>query len=195
MAQGLGKEDAVTQLLERWQAGEGSALHAALPMLYRDLQRAAEMCLRGRGEDVSLEPAGLIHEVFLRLAGDREPPLIRDRAHFLAFAAKMMRRMVVDRIRERNSAKRGGGVPNVPLDDQVEGGALNLDEALDVEAAMTRLELVHPKAARVIELRYYGGYELQEVAEIVGVSLTTVIRRQRTGEEWLAREMRRRNRP
>ncbi len=194
MGQGGGQADEVTQLLERWQEGDGTALHAALQIVYPEMQRAAEMCLRGRAESVSLEPAGLIHEVFLRLAGEREAPRIRDKGHFLAFAAKMMRRIVVDGVRHRNSAKRGGGTPDLPLDEGVKGEGQNLEQTLDVDAAMARLALVHPKAARVIELRYYGGYELQEVAEIVGASLTTVIRRQRTGEAWLAREMRPRQR-
>ena len=190
MPEGAGKEDPVAPLLERWQAGDAAALHAALQITYTDMQRIAEMCLRGKGESVSLEPAGLIHEVFLRLAGEREPPRIRDKAHFLAFAAKVMRRIVVDRVRERNSAKRGGGVAALPLQDEVAGARLNLDQTLDVDAALARLALMHPKSARVIQLRYYGGYELLEVAEIVGASLTTVIRRLRMGEQWLAREMR-----
>lgn len=184
------KEDPVAALLERWHAGDAPALHAALQIAYADMQRIAEMCLRGKGENVSLEPAGLIHEVFLRLAGERQPPRILDSAHFLAFAAKVMRRIVVDRVRERNSAKRGGGVPDLPLEEEVEGERVNLEQTLDIDAALSRLALVHPKAARVIQLRYYGGYELLEVAEIVGASLTTVIRRLRTGEHWLAREMR-----
>ncbi|MBL8174522.1 MAG: sigma-70 family RNA polymerase sigma factor [Bryobacterales bacterium] len=179
----------MSPLLARWQAGDPDALHEVLPLLYPEMRRTAEACLRGRGDTVSLEAAGLIHEVFLRIAGDKEPPRIHDKAHFLAFAAKMMRRILVDRIRERNTAKRGGGLPNLPLDDQLEGEGANLDTSLDVATALSRLALVHPSAARVIQLRYFGGYELQEVAEIVGASLTTVIRRLRRGEQWLAREM------
>lgn len=186
----MSKEDPVPALLERWQSGDAAALHAALQIAYPDLQRIAEMCLRGKGENISLEPAGLIHEVFLRLAGEREPPRIHDKAHFLAFAAKVMRRIVVDRVRERRSAKRGGGVPDLPLVDELEGACFNLEQTLDIDAALARLALVQPKAARVIQLRYFGGYELLEVAEIVGASLTTVIRRLRAGEQWLAREMR-----
>ncbi|MBS1824345.1 MAG: sigma-70 family RNA polymerase sigma factor [Acidobacteria bacterium] len=186
----MSNEDPVPALLERWQAGDAAALHAALQIAYPDMQRIAEMCLRGKGENVSLEPAGLIHEVFLRLAGEREPPRIGNKAHFLAFAAKVMRRIVVDRARERKTAKRGGGVPDLPLEDEVEGSRFNLEQTLDIDAALARLALVHPNAARVIQLRYFGGYELLEVAEIVGASLTTVIRRLRAGEQWLAREMR-----
>ncbi len=189
MAPRAGKEDQTAELIARWQSGDTAALPLLLHAIYGDLQRIAGSCLRGRGGD-SLEPAALIHEAFLRLAGDRSPPVIRDKGHLLAFIAKVMQRIVVDHIRERSSAKRGGGVPDLPLDDQLGAGERNIEQVLDIGTALARLAQAHPEAAMVLELRYYGGYELQEIAELTGVSLTTVTRRQRAGQAWLARQMR-----
>ena len=181
----------VTQLLQDWQSGDPTAFDQALQLVYNEMHRSAQSYLRRNapGSNVTLQPTALIHEVFLRLSTGRIPPQIRDRRHFLALAAKVMRRILVDRARERCAVKRGGGAIRMPLDDHLESVHPDLDRFLLADSALTKLFAAHPDLARVIELRYYAGYEIQETAEILDVSTATVARRQRAAEAWLAKEI------
>lgn len=179
----------VTLLLQQWQAGNPTALNEAMQFVYAEMHRSAEWILRRGRQSITMQPTVLIHEVFLRLAGERVPPQIRDKRHFLAFTAKVMRRILVDGARQRNSVKRGGELHRITVSDQLESAGEDLDQFLMVDAALSNLFEANADLARVIELRYYGGYELQEVAEILEVSLATVVRRQRAAEAWLAREI------
>jgi RNA polymerase sigma factor (TIGR02999 family) len=179
----------VTQLLQDWQAGNPDAFDQALELVYHEMHRAAQSYVRRGNQGQTLQPTALIHEVYLRLAAGKTPPQIRDRRHFLALAAKVMRRILVDRARERCAAKRGGGGHRMALDDHLESAYHDLDQFLLVDSALNDLFAEHADLARVIELRYYAGFEIQETAEILGISTATVGRRQRAAEAWLARSI------
>lgn len=177
----------VTQLLRDWQGGDRKAFDLALDAVYHEMRRAAQAALRRGRPNQTLQPTALIHEVFLRLSTGKTPLQIQDRNHFLALAAKVMRRILVDRVREQNAVKRGGGAQRHALDDHLESRGRDLDQFLLIDSALNDLFQVEPELATVIEMRYYAGFEIQETATILGVSTATVARRQRAAEAWLAR--------
>jgi len=180
----------VTGLLSRWHAGEGEALGELLPVVYEELHRQADRAMRRERSDHTLQATALVHEVFLRLAASR-PPEWRDRDHFYATTARLMRRILVDHARSLKAQRRGGGASKVPLreDDRVSREPLvdliTLDQALDA------LEAIDERKARVVELRFFAGLTVQEVASELGVSVPTVILDTRLARAWLFDHIRR----
>lgn len=183
----MGPGTNITDLLERWRSGDRGAFDQAVGLLYDELHKAAGGCLRWSPRD-SLQPTLLIHEAYLRLAGSMPGPL-EDRRHFLAIAAKVMRRILVDRVREASALKRAGDAVRVPLDENTPAPVPDFEDCLVLDQQLDRLEEAHPDWARVIELRYFGGYGLEETAAALGISVPTVVRRQRVAEAWLARKL------
>jgi RNA polymerase sigma factor (TIGR02999 family) len=178
----------VTTLLRQWSEGDPEALNRLLPLMYAELRRLAHQRLRREHRNRSLNTTGLVHDAYLKLVDVRHARF-RDRAHFLAMASRVMRRLLVDQARARRAEKRGGGAENLELDearlvsdDQAEALA-NLDEALQ------RLEALDPRPAQIVEQRYFGGLSLEETAEALGVSLATVKRELRFAHAWLASEL------
>ena len=178
----------ISTLIRRWSGGDQSALDQLIPIVYEHLRRLAHRRLRGE-PGCSLDTTGLVHEAYLKLATGPEPQL-RDRAHFLALASRVMRNLLVDRARARKAAKRGGGAVHEDLDDPL--GWIpdrELDRYVDVDAALRRLEEMDPRQSRILEQRYFGGLSLDETAEALGVSLATVKRELRSARAWLAAEL------
>lgn len=180
-----------TVLLRRWSAGDPSALEDLLPMVYGELRRQAAVLLRGERKAPTFEPTALVHDAFVRLAGS-DPIVWENRTHFFAVAARAMRRVLVDHARRRDSEKRGGEFSRVGLTFADRMGAAAETRYLDVlavDSALGRLERISERRARVVEMRFFGGLEDREIAELLGVSLSTVEREWRTARTFLAREL------
>ncbi len=178
----------VTRLLARWRAGDPGAREELVPLVYSELRRLAQRHLRRERRGHTLEPTALVHEVYLKLV-DRDHPQWRDRIHFYAVAAQLMRRILVDHARERAAAKRGGGALKVSLDearDQAEEKAADL---VALDDALEELSRLDPRKGRIIELRYFGGLTIDETAEVLAVSAPTVVSETRLARAWLFRAM------
>ena len=181
----------VTQLLRRIQAGDRDVVGQLLPLLYDDLHQQAERYLAREGRDPILQPTMLVHEAYLRLV-DQSRVDWQGRSHFLAVGAVAMRRVLVDQARHRGRLKRGGDRQRVTLDMAVEDHKLSVDrdeDLLAVDEALRRLAEVDPRQARIVELRFFAGMTVAEVAEVLGVSKRTVEAEWTAVRAWLRREL------
>lgn len=178
----------VTQLLARWAGGERAALDALMPVVYAELRKIADAFLRRERSGHTLQPTALVHEAWLRLVR-QDQPSFDHRKQFYALAAQMMRRILVDHARTVNAEKRGGGLVRTTLEEAVEVCADRTVEFLVLDEALTRLARVSARQAQVIELRYFGGMNVEEMAGLLGVSPATISRDQRTAEAWLSHAM------
>ena len=180
-------DDAITQTLVACAAGDRDAWQRLAPFLYQELRRLAENYLRDERGGHTLQPTALVHESYIRLVEQRLPKF-ESRAHFLGLAARVMRQVLVDSARAHRAEKRGGAAKRVPLEDAealVEGipwGVLELDEALG------RLAKASEPQAQVIELHYFGGLPVAEMAQLTGRSERTLARELRAAKLFLARE-------
>lgn len=187
----------VTQLLRRWSDGDDAAMHKLLPLVYQDLRMLARHHLRGEREGHTLQGTGLVHEAYLRMERFGAVQW-QSRAHFFGWASAVMRHILVDHARARQSSKRGGDAQAVSLDALPDGGAsaaVHVDDAFDLVAldtALQRLERLDEQQARVVELRFFGGLSVVETAESLGISAATVKREWATARAWLLRELDRR---
>ncbi len=178
----------VTQLLARWAEGDRSALDGLMPIVYGELRRIADGYLRRERSGHTLQPTALVNEAWLRLV--RQDGLHFDhRRQFYALAAQAMRRILVDHARAVNADKRGGGAAKTTLGLDVAGGANRTVELLALDEALDQLARVSPRQAQVIELRYFGGLTVDEIADLVGISAATVSRDQKAAEAWLGHVM------
>lgn len=182
-------ETSVTACLERLRAGDSGALDRILPLVYNELRALAGAQLRDERTGHTLGATALVHEAYVRLA-DRERLDPKDRSHFFALAAQSMRRVLIDHARARRRQKRGQGQNLVPLDeiehlvgDQAADELIALDEALD------RLAIASPRAAQVVERRFFAGLTLEETAESLATSLKTVQRDWIQARAWLRKEV------
>jgi RNA polymerase sigma-70 factor (ECF subfamily) len=178
----------ITKLLNRLNAGDTTAREQLLALVYDELRRRARAWMRGEGVDNTLQPTALVHEVWLRMIQQREWNL-KNRADFFAMAAEMMRRILIDHARSTNAKKRGGDKVFVPLENAMAVAVEFPAQLLDLHHALEQLGQVDPHRARVVELRFFGGLSDDEIAEVTGVSSTTVYRQWRTARAWLSREL------
>ena len=178
----------VTELLRAWRSGDTQAGDLLVRVLYRELHDMARQRLRGERPGMTLQTTALVHETYLRLVDQRRVEW-RDRGHFLALAATMMRRVLVDRARARQAGKRGAGEPVITLTDAASAGVNSADQMLDVDRAIARLAGAFPRPARVVEMRFFGGLELEEIGAVLGITERTVKRDWAFARAWLAREM------
>jgi len=179
----------VTRLLERASAGDAGARATLFDVLYRELRRVAEAAMRDERADHTLQPTALVHEAFLRLAGDQGR--FESRAHFLGVAAGAMRRVLVDHARGRNAQKRGSGATLVTVDDLDDLPQPSVDD-LDLvvlDDALSRLTALDARQGQIVELRFFGGLSVEETAAVVGVSERTVKREWQLSRAWLRREI------
>jgi RNA polymerase sigma-70 factor (ECF subfamily) len=180
----------VTVWLARLREGAPEALDRLVPLLYGDLQRLARQRLRSERAEHTLDTGALVNEAYLRLV-DQRRIVVHDRSEFFAAASRTMRRVLVDYARARRRAKRGGGVANIPLEAVEEFlSEKAADETLALDEALQRLEATQPRAARVVELRFFGGLTLEETAALLGVSTKTVQRDGDAAMAWLRKEVR-----
>jgi RNA polymerase sigma factor (TIGR02999 family) len=181
------KAGEVTRLLGAWGRGDRAALDQLLPLVHAELRTLAARRLARERPGHTLQPTALVNEAFVRLFRGR-PVRWESRAHFFGVAARLMRQVLVDHVRVRQAGKRGGGLARVSLDEamDVPDAALAL---LTVDAALTELARVDARQASVAELRIFGGLNLEEAGEVLGVSPATVSRDWRVARAWLAREL------
>ena len=179
-----GPSSQITLLLNEMQRGDHRAGEQAVGLVYQELHRIASRHLRREGPGHTLVTTALIHEAYLRLSSGR-PFEIQNRGHFFAIASQQMRRILVDHARGKNADRRGGHAVQVSLDEaRVASAPPNLDVLL-LDQALKELESMEARAAKVVELRYFGGYTDKEVVEALGVSLATVRRDWEFARCWL----------
>ena len=179
----------VTQLLQHWKQGDEQALHALIPVVYRELKRLAHYHLQSERSDHTLQSTALVHEVYLRLLGNR-PADLQNRAHFIAVASRLMRQILVDYARGRRASKRDGGfriefeyLDAIPVTDDAE--LLALDDALN------ELSRIDERQGKIVEMKFFGGLSAPEISDVLGISRATVDRDWATARVWLHRQMRR----
>jgi RNA polymerase sigma factor (TIGR02999 family) len=176
-----------TLLLDRWRSGDQDALQALIPLVYKELRGAAHRCLRAERPDHTLQSTELVHEVYLRLAGDR-PRLIENRAHFVAIAAKLMRQILVDYARRRAAAKRGPQY-KVELDESFYLPQRQNVDLVELDRALTRLSRRDAQQEKIVEMRFFGGLTVEETAAALKISPATVKRDWNMAKAWLTREV------
>jgi RNA polymerase sigma factor (TIGR02999 family) len=177
----------VSHLLAAWSGGDRAALDELIPLVYDELRRLAHIYTGGESPGHTLQTSALVNEAYLRLA-NRNPSL-KNRAHFFAICAQLMRQILVDHARRRRSRKRGGGALRVSLD---EGVIVSEERAADVVAlddALARLAGLDHRQSRIVELRFFGGLNIEETAEVLEVSPGTVMRDWTLAKAWLRREI------
>jgi RNA polymerase sigma factor (TIGR02999 family) len=174
----------ITVLLQRFRRGDKAAADELLPLVYDELKRLAASRMKTERPGHTLQPTALVHEVYLKLAMG-SPVNWQNRAHFFAVAAQHMRHIIVDHARAATAGKRGGGKVVVSLDDFT-GASLPPDESmLALDEALTRLKNVDQRAARVVELRFFGGLTERDIAEVLGIGVTTTKRDWEFARAWL----------
>ena len=176
--------DDVAHLLDAWAHGDGEALNRLVDLLYLELHRLAHAHMRRERPGHTLQTTAIVNELYLRLAAQRQPNP-RSRAQFFGVSAHLIRRILVDYARSRSYAKRGGGVPAVPIDDDA---LLSPEAGVDVLAlddALERLSSQDERKARIVELRYFGGMTIDEIAHALGISAITVSREWSFARAWL----------
>ena len=177
-------QETITLLLKNWSAGDQAAAEKVLPLVYGELRRIAERQLRGEREAHTLQATAIVHEAYLCLAGQAglEWP---SRSHFFAFAAHLIRRILVDYARHRNRAKRGAEYQKVTLSEVADLPLEQAPDLVDLDEALSGLEKVDPRKAAVVELKFFAGLSLEEIAGQLGVSEETVSRDWRRARAWL----------
>jgi RNA polymerase sigma-70 factor (ECF subfamily) len=179
----------ITDLLQAWSAGQHDALQRLTPLVYGELHRLAHHYMSGERTGHTLQSSALVNEAYLRLV-DSSRVRWQNRAHFFAVSAQLMRRILVDFARSRQYAKRGGDAPMLSLDDVA---VVNEDcaEIAALDDALNQLATVDLRKSRVVELRFFGGLSVEETAEVLKVSVETVMRDWKLAKAWLRRELRR----
>ena len=180
----------VTALLGAWRNGHGDALEKLIPIVYEDLRRVAARQMRAERSGHTLQTTALVHEAFLRITREQDRTW-QNRAHFFAVAAQIMRNLLVDHARKAARSKRGGGVANISLTEAAALISTNPETLLAVDEALRRLAEAAPRASRIVELRYFVGLSVEEVARIMDVSEKTVQREWNTAKAWLRAELKR----
>jgi RNA polymerase sigma factor (TIGR02999 family) len=177
----------ITELLKAWGQGDQDALEGLVPLVESELRRLAQHYMRNEARDHLLQTTALVNEAFIRLVDQRRVQW-QSRAHFYGIAAHLMRRILIDHARAGHAAKRGGQAQAVSL-SQVDTPTQTADELLALDEALQRLASIDPRKSRVIELRYFGGLSVAEVAEVLDISQITVMRDWSMARAWLRREI------
>jgi RNA polymerase sigma factor (TIGR02999 family) len=180
----------VTQLLAQWSGGDQAALDQLLPLVYSELRRLASAYLRRERSNHTLQSTALVHEAFMRLVNQQDVQW-KNRAHFFAIAAQMIRRILVDYARSQHAEKRGSGAVKLALDEamavpQVSGTDIDL---LSLNDALDRLCEMDERQSRIVELRFFAGLSIEETAEVMSLSPASIKREWQTARAWLFREM------
>jgi len=177
-----------TRLLADISKGDRNAIEKLMPIVYEELRSLAVAFMRGERSDHTLQPTALVHEAFLRLVGP-SPPHYNDRAHFMAVAAQAMRRILVNHAKALKAGKRNAGKPTIQLYDSDAATPEREVDTLALDDALTGLALLDERKAKVVELRFFGGMTVQEVAETIEVSVSTVEADWRMARAWLSERL------
>jgi RNA polymerase sigma factor (TIGR02999 family) len=178
----------ITQWLEAWSNGDPAAADKLMPLVYSELHQIAKRYMEREHPDHTLQTTALIHEAYLRLAEQPKTPW-KNRSHFFGFAAHVMRHILVDYARSRHSLKKGGNLRHISVDEAAVVSAESAAELVALDDALRALESVDRRKSQVVELRYFGGLSVEEVAEVLKVSPVTVMRDWSLAKAWLYREL------
>ncbi|MEP7341940.1 MAG: sigma-70 family RNA polymerase sigma factor [Acidobacteriota bacterium] len=178
----------VTQLLKDWRNGDQQALERLTPLVYDELRRLAARYLRREREGHTLQATALVNEAYVQLIGQQQLDW-QNRAHFIGVAAHLMRHILVDHARTRATAKRGVGEKPLPLDEAIEVPGKTAPDVLALDDALKDLAKRDERKSRIIELRYFGGLSMEEIAEVTNLSVATLRRELRMAEAWLGRQL------
>ena len=178
----------ITQLLMNWSHGDKAALEQLVPLVYPELRRLAKRYMQRENPAHTLQTSALINEAYLKLV-DQQSVEWQNRAHFFAMAAQVMRHILVDHARTRNYAKRGGGAPRLPLDEAAALTEQRAGQLIALDDALRDLAALDDRKSQIIELRFFGGLSLEETAEVLKISPSTVQREWRVAKAWLNRAM------
>jgi RNA polymerase sigma factor (TIGR02999 family) len=178
----------VTQILKDWSEGSEDASARLMPLVYEELRRLAREYIRRERADHTLQATALVHEAYLRMV-DEKNVTWKDRAHFYGIAARLMRRILVDHARAHNAAKRGGLEQKLTLDEARDLPAPGATDLVALDGALENLAKTYPRKSEVVELKFFGGLEANEIAEVLQVSEKTVLRDWSFAKLWLCREL------
>lgn len=179
----------LTGILQAWGQGDQGALQKLIPLVYEQLHAAAGRYMASERPGQTIQTTALIHETYLRLVNIRQMKW-QNRAHFFAICARLMRRILIDFARSRRSKKRGGAVPQVEFDEALVISPQAGEDFVALDDALNRLAQVDARKSRVVELRFFGGLDVKETAEVMKVSVDTVIRDWKFAKVWLLRDLR-----
>jgi RNA polymerase sigma factor (TIGR02999 family) len=180
--------DELTQLLFAWHKGDRAALDRLMPLIYDELRGIAHRYVKRRPQGQTIETTGLVHEVYLRFAR-RNPADWKDRSHFFAVCAQVMRNLLIDQARVRQSIKRGGELTQVELDEAAAVDRSLDEQLLALHAALERLAEIDLRKSRIVEMRYFGGMTMEEIALALSLSEITIKREWLKAKAWLYREI------
>ena len=178
----------VTQLLLDWSNGDQAALAKLMPLVHDELRRLAHHYMRRERADHTLQTTALVHEAYLRLV-DQKHVECQNRARFFSISAQLMRHILVDHARSQNADKRGGARVELSLHEAIMVTNERATELIVLDDALTSLALIDPQKSRIVELRFFGGLTIEEMAEVLGISAATIKRQRRTARAWLYREI------
>lgn len=178
----------ITQLLIAWRNGEARALDELMPLVHRELKRIARNYMRRQRVGHTLQTTALVNEAFVRLV-DSNKVNWQDRSHFFAISAQLMRRILVDIARRKNSSKRGGDRVQVTLADEVKAAPGHDTDVVALDEALKRLAQLNSRQCQIVELKYFGGLTEEEIAETLEISVRTVRRDWNLARAWLFREL------
>lgn len=184
----LEPREAVTRMLIDWSGGDREAPAKLMPLVYEELRQLARQYLRRERADHTLQATGLVHEAYLRLV-DQSTATWQNRAHFFGVAAQVMRRILVDYARSHHAEKRGGNWDKLVFDEALAPAAERSVDLLALDDALQDLLALDPRQSQIVELRYFGGLTIDEVAEVLDVSPRTVKREWRMAKAWLRRQL------
>lgn len=184
----MSSEEPVTLLLQQWSEGNKEALDRLMPIVYAQLRKLAAHALRGERPNHTLRATELVHEAYLKLIGSETP--WQSRAHFYAVAATVLRHILVDHAKSNRRQKRGGDAEKIPLDEAVLVGPEVSWEVVNLDEALKRLAVSDTRKSQIVELTFFGGMTLEEIAAVLNISDKTVHRELRVAKAWLHRELR-----
>lgn len=177
-----------TEILREWSEGDNDAPARLMPVVYEELRRRAAEYLRHERADHTLQATALVHETYLRLV-DQTRATWKNRAHFCSVAAQLMRRILVQHAREHNREKRGGKWHKLYLDETRELAGEHSPDLVALDDALQSFSQSYPREGSVVEMKFFGGLEAKEIAEVLGVSVKTVLRDWNFAKLWLHREL------
>ena len=183
-----GLPNEITRLLLSWNSGNQEALDELIPIVYTELRRIARLYMRRERGNHTLQTSALINEAYLRLV-DQQNVKWQDRAHFFAVAAQIMRNILIDHARKYQSTKRGAGAQQVPLDEAIIVNQQRASELVALDDALVSLAAFDERKSQIVELQFFGGLSIEEIAEVMKISPATVKRELQAAKLWLHRIM------
>jgi RNA polymerase sigma factor (TIGR02999 family) len=178
----------VTQILQAWSDGDDTAPHRLMPIVYAELRRLAGQYLRRERADHTLQATALVHEAYLKLV-DEKRVTWKNRAHFCGIAARLMRQILMEHARGHNAAKRGGGIEKLYLEETRQLAPERAPDLVALDDALKTFATSHPRESEVVELKFFGGLDAREIAEVLKVSSKTVSRDWSFAKLWLLRQL------